>query len=195
MTLLTDPTPYRHTLIVGGTGMLAGAALQMARRSWRLTMIARTARSLQHFANRLDADHRPPTLVRANYNDVARFAAVVDEIVAAHGVPTLVVAWFHGDGAALRLAQQLAAGGTSCDFYHLLGSASANPATPLDTQRRPFDQWPALRYHQIVLGFIIESGRSRWLTNEEISAGTLYALHHQRSRHIIGTVEPWSARP
>jgi hypothetical protein len=46
-----------------------------------------------------------------------------------------------------------------------------------------------------VLGFVVESGTSRWLTNAEISAGVGHALESEEPVTIIGTVTPWAARP
>lgn len=185
---------YKHTLIIGGTGMLA-AARQLAVKSGQLTMIARTDHSLQRFGQSIASLPGTPALIRADYNDHTKFFDLVDGLVEKRGSPDLVVAWVHGAGGALRLAEQLAAQSAPVDFYHLLGSASANPANDLAMQRAPFDSLPKLRYHQILLGFMIENGRSRWLTHQEISSGTLDAIDQKLPRHIIGTVEPWAARP
>jgi hypothetical protein len=50
-------------------------------------------------------------------------------------------------------------------------------------------------YQAVVLGFMLEGAKSRWLTNAEICDGVLAALQSERALSIVGTVEPWSAKP
>ncbi|NUN53550.1 MAG: hypothetical protein HUU06_12290 [Planctomycetaceae bacterium] len=47
----------------------------------------------------------------------------------------------------------------------------------------------------MILGFVREGDRSRWLTDAEIAAGVLGAIAADRPRTVVGVVEPWSARP
>lgn len=56
-------------------------------------------------------------------------------------------------------------------------------------------RYPRIRYRQVILGFVIEGGRSRWLTHQEISDGVLKAVHQDAAWSVVGTVEPWSMRP
>ncbi len=50
-------------------------------------------------------------------------------------------------------------------------------------------------YQAVLLGFVVEQGRSRWLANDEISSGVFAALESGSAFSIVGTVEPWSAHP
>ena len=50
-------------------------------------------------------------------------------------------------------------------------------------------------YQAVVLGFVVEDGKSRWLTNAEISDGILAAIASGAPFTIVGTVELWSAKP
>jgi len=50
-------------------------------------------------------------------------------------------------------------------------------------------------YQAVVLGFVVDNGASRWLNNDEISAGVLSAIDSEKPVAIVGTVEPWSAKP
>lgn len=52
-----------------------------------------------------------------------------------------------------------------------------------------------IRYREIILGFVLEGDRSRWLTDAEISAGVLAAVDADQPRYIVGTVRPWHLRP
>ncbi|MDO8379112.1 hypothetical protein, partial [Phenylobacterium sp.] len=82
-------------------------------------------------------------------------------------------------------------------MFQVLGSAAADPAHPerLDTARKVAEGVPRCAVRQVVLGFKVEGGRSRWLTNAEISQGTLKAIRTDRPLTVIGQTEPWSARP
>ena len=78
----------------------------------------------------------------------------------------------------------------------VLGSAHADPAHPerVAEMAEAAEGLP-IDYQAVVLGFVIEGGKSRWLTNAEISAGVLAALESGAPFRIVGTVEPWSAKP
>ena len=48
----------------------------------------------------------------------------------------------------------------------------------------------SITYHQVILGSVRASGGTRWLTNEEISAGVLDAIARAEPEYIVGTVQP-----
>src|SRR5690606_4543804 len=106
----------------------------------------------------------------------------------------LAVAWFH----TLKIAApRLLAENVTGRLFQVLGSAVADPAHP-DRLARAASVAEGLhdcRLRQVVLGFKDEAGRSRWLTNSEISEGVLDAVRTDRALTFIGQVEPWSARP
>lgn len=52
-----------------------------------------------------------------------------------------------------------------------------------------------ITFQAVVLGFVVESGGSRWLTDVEISSGVFAAIESSMPLSIVGTVEPWTARP
>ena len=104
----------------------------------------------------------------------------------------LAVAWIRSDAPEAALA---AARRTAGPFFHVLGSAAADPARPDPGRRARFEALPGLAYREVILGFVSEGGRSRWLTDEEISRGVLEAVAAGRPRAVVGVVEPWSARP
>lgn len=41
----------------------------------------------------------------------------------------------------------------------------------------------------------MESNRSRWLTNKEISDGVIEAINNKNKIHTVGQIEPWDKRP
>ena len=158
-------------------------------------MVARSERSLQRFGAGLAERNRRATLVAVDYQNPAEFLAAIDRAITRHGVPGVVLGWFHDSAAARALARHLSGRGQPVRFFHVLGSASADPAARLAEQREPYETLRGVQYHQIVLGFVVEGERSRGLTHDEIASGVIEALAAERATRIVGTVEPWSARP
>ncbi|MDP3870824.1 hypothetical protein [Phenylobacterium sp.] len=173
----------RHVLVVGGTGMLSELVKALAGDGGRLSLLSRRA-SRMAGADGFDCD----------YYDDATFAGALEAAVVRSGPVDLAVAWFHTlkTPAARRLAEQVQG-----RLFQVLGSAAADPAHPdrLGAAERTADGLSQCAVRQVVLGFKVETGRSRWLTNSEISQGVLEAVRADRALTIIGQTEPWSARP
>lgn len=169
-----------HILVVGGTGMLSGLCKALAEDGGRLSLLSRRGSAVGGF----DCD----------YHDEAAFAAALKAAVDRSGPIDLAVAWFHTlkIPAPRRLAEQVRG-----RMFQVLGSAVADPGHPrrLETARKVAEGLPDCAVRQVVLGFMVEDGRSRWLTNAEISAGVLAAIRADLTYSMIGQSEPWSARP
>lgn len=105
--------------------------------------------------------------------------------------------WIHGTAPAAPLAVARLVGEPDRPgrYFHVLGSASADPSRPDPERLAAFQALRNIRYREIILGFVIEGGVSRWLSHAEISAGVLAAVDADQPRTIIGTVEPWHRRP
>jgi hypothetical protein len=178
--------PAPHILVVGGTGMLAGLVEALAGDGARLSLISRRA----------SAFARPAvTGFDADYYDEAAFEAALREV----GPFDLAVAWFHSVKlpAARRLAERVGVDGAAGRLFQVLGSATADPARPdrLATAAAVAEGLPNCRLRQVILGFRVDAGRSRWLTDDEISSGVLEAVRTDRLCSIVGVVEPWLAKP
>ena len=146
--------------------MLAGAIKGLAKESKHLTCLARTTASLNRLEEALDTENFEG--VSVDYQNTEQFMEVVT--AAWERQPfELVLLWVHSSGAKslAALFSFLAEKTPTPQVFHVLGSAAANPA---NTTSEPV---PGLDYHRIILGFKLEADRSRWLTHEEISTGTL----------------------
>jgi len=104
-----------------------------------------------------------------------------------------VIAWVHGSAPDAPLA--IARAASPCRFFHVLGSAAREPGRADDGRPAAFAAVPGITYHEVILGFVIHEGSSRWLRNDEISAGVLRAVESDAARSIVDVVEPWAARP
>jgi hypothetical protein len=176
-----------HDLVIGGSGMLAGLVEEIARSGRLVSVVARGAARLERLAARHPNIHPLPL----DYTGDAGFDAGLTRAVDRFGPLARCVAWMHDDSKerARRIAGQVS--GVYCE---VLGSASADPAMP-----ERIAEWQALipspKLRLAVLGFKVENGTSRWLTNGEISAGVGHALASDDPVTIVGTVTPWDARP
>lgn len=170
-----------HILVVGGTGMLSGLVETLAGDAGRLSLLSRHAsRAVRPGVTGFDVD----------YHDEPAFLAALD----AAGPVDLAVAWFHTlkIAAPRSLAERV-----DGRLFQVLGSATGDPAYPerLATAAKVAAGLPNCRLRQVVVGFRLEGGRSRWLSDAEISGGVLEAICADRTLSIVGQVEPWSARP
>lgn len=168
-------------LVVGGTGMLAGAAADLAARGWTLLVPGRRPRRVAG------------TWFRADWSDPDGFAAQV----ALHAeVPLdLLVAWVHEPHRKALL--------------HALGPLLRSPAPVVEiwasATADPLRSLPAAVLadhptHRVVLGYRDLGDRRRWLTDGEISAGVVAATAaaldgRSTAVHEVGTLRPWELHP
>lgn len=209
---------FDHVLIVGGTGMLAGATDWCIARAPMTTVLARRATTFASSRPAAKAARIDPIAV--DYHDAEALHTQLRKALARHGRPDLVVTWIHSSAPSAfdTIAAEVAAAPPpashtgSVDVIRVLSSAYADPSRGAHLTPRSLSDNPQLRGHAVVLGFVIEGTASRWLTNAEISQGVIDAIH--RARHepygahheldmvpitvpvsIVGTIEPWNRRP
>ena len=175
---------FRHALVVGGSGMLAGCCRALLDVSDMVSVMARDERRIHAIAPAVHA-------VLCDYKDEDAFASAI----ASCDRPDLVVAWIHGRHPEIRraLAECVSPRGR---FVQVLGSAHGDPSHPerLAEMAKAAEGLPVI-YQAVVLGFVVETGHSRWLTSDEISSGVFAAIRSGAPLSIVGTVEPWTARP
>jgi len=179
----------KHALVIGGSGMLANACLWLADNGYRVSVVGRDRSRLDRLAQQ--NDNIIP--ISADYNEDERFRKAIRQSIAAHGPYELVVAWIHSNDITVieMISEQL---NSAKDFawriHHLLGSRE-NAEEKLQ-EIAPLGNG---QYCQIQLGFVLENGKSRWMTHDEISNGVIQAIREGASRHLIGTLEPASMNP
>lgn len=186
---------YAHALIVGGTGMLRGASIALALRSRHLTSVARTRRSLQALDEALTGMPCAHSTHALDWSEPRAFVAAVAARALAVGPPDLVLAWLHDDCIGPALARALASVRGHCEFFQVRASAAADPSLRGESWWRAQDEPAGIAYHQIILGFHVEAGRSRWLRDAEICTGVLAAIDAGRDVSFVGSVAPWSLHP
>ena len=181
-----DPRP--HALTLGCTGMLAGTARGLETDGYSVSYLSRGG----NLPKGSDG-----TSHICNWESATSLQAAVRGAIEAHGLPELVLAWAHTVGPALDLARQLSSPSQTIRFHHVLGSSVRDPSRK-DALRRiklGFDQLPGIDWRAICLGFVRESGTSRWLSHDEISSGALSAIRLATPVYTIGQTAPWKLRP
>lgn len=176
-----------HALVVGGTGMLAAAADELAGQGWRVSHIARRASAF--------AQERPGQAgFDADYHDAEAFGRALHAALAWGGPADLGIAWFRTLKleAPRMMAQALGAPDRPARLFQVVGSRTAHPDHPDRLPRAAaIAEGLNCRLRQVVLGFRAEAGGYRANTNAEISAGVLDAIAADRRLTIVGQVDPW----
>ena len=166
-----------------------------------VTSIAEGGSTVSVFARNAEDFCRGKSDYRAYDTDWTDEDVFLSSVTEALAIPAdLALAWCHTkwDGIPLKVAQAMSAVSTSeFELYLVLGSAFSNPekSTLKKELRTRFEQIKNCKLRVIYLGFQIEKTGSRWLTNEEISAGVLAAMQRQLRETTIGVAQPWSAKP
>jgi NAD(P)-dependent dehydrogenase (short-subunit alcohol dehydrogenase family) len=165
----------RHVLVVGGTGMLRGVSIHLARGGDVVSVVARTPSRLEALAR--EAGVNP---VCVDWTDAARLEALLRDAVRVHGPLRLAVCWIHSTAreAPFAVARVAADEGSPVPYLQAFGSSAG------DAWRRRLSAWPGIRYRRVLLGRVGD----RWLTDEEISAGVIGAL--SRPEDVVQVGEP-----
>ena len=170
--------------------MLLGVTEHLARAFDRVTVVARGRRRLQALEA---AGAGVIEGCALDYREDGALRSALARAVAAHGPPELAVCWIHS--TAPDAPWTVAAVCRPRRYVHVLGSAALDPARPDDGRRARFEALDGLVYTEVVLGFVHDGRHARWLTNDEIAQGVIAAIEDAAPRSVVGTVEPWSARP
>jgi hypothetical protein len=186
-----------HALVVGGTGMLAGVSSWLASQGYATSVVARRQAGLDSLVRAARARGEIVNPLPVDYTDDARFRHGLKAAVEAHGPIVLAVCWIHSTAprAMWTVAEVVSSGDDAARLILVRGSAFADPSRPDEAVETRMAHYPGLSYEVVVLGFVLEAGGSRWLTNQEITAGVIDAIQKPAARTIVGVVEPWSLRP
>lgn len=194
---LTGEVIGLHALVVGGTGMLRDVAIFLAQSGYHVSVIARKAERLNALAEEAKSTKGKIHPVSVDYRRNDCFMKEVERAKSLYGPIRLAVVWIHATApeSPYDLASHLNHTELSCDYYHVLGSSTANPSKQDESRIKRFRRYAHIYYHEVILGFILENNGSRWLTNREISQGVIEAIQAKAECTVVGVVEPWSMRP
>jgi NAD(P)-dependent dehydrogenase (short-subunit alcohol dehydrogenase family) len=158
-----------RALVIGGTGMLAGCAATLVADGWHVVLPSRRYAPIPDLTQSLGDPARKALWVEADWSQPRELAARAERALG--GKADLLVAWVHSTArpSVLRAVAPLLAPDAPVVEVH--GSSSANPVGGCPD--------PIIEDHptqQVVLGFVMQHGRTRWLTHAETSEGVLDAV-------------------
>ena len=181
-------------LIIGGTGMLRELVLDMAAKGAHLTLVTRHRAKMEALAQNMDNPLGKIHFIEADYRNVEHLRTEIGLNMKYFGPFDKVIAWIHAQGYHTHVDIAELTARPSLNYYQILGSMSKDPHAAPDKVAEEMRRMD-MKYHQLVLGFVIEKDQSRWLTDDEICDGIKKALNDTQEESIIGTVEPWSKHP
>ncbi len=186
----------KHVLVIGGSGMLKNASLQFATEGANVSVIGRNHTKLQSMANLSGNSNGTVIPVCVDYSSKNELIHQLQSIQQKTGPIDLIAAWIHGHAVSSHevIVSNLQTENV-VPYFLLKGSSSYNPTKDIAKWEQNLSNHPAIKIHEIILGFKLESGHSRWLTHEEISAGTIEAVTRNLERLIIGQTKPWGLKP
>jgi NAD(P)-dependent dehydrogenase (short-subunit alcohol dehydrogenase family) len=178
LTSASDSNTRGHAVVVGGSGMLAGTCLGLARRGWLVSVVGRDPSKLA----RLARQGRGIDPISVDYRDHAKFRLALEQAIERHGSIEVMVCWIRSsEPEALRIAAEQLSG--SGRLVHVLGSAAMLKVVDVEHLQL------GTRYSRVVLGATPSGGSVRWLTHEEISAGVLVSIDCGHRHHVVGQPE------
>ncbi|MBK8981571.1 MAG: hypothetical protein IPM38_04440 [Ignavibacteria bacterium] len=185
-----------HILITGGTGMLSGAVIKFLSKYETVSVIARHQSSFKKISAASDFPHRLNPLI-LNYSDTDILTEKINSAVISKGPVKTVVSWIHSyaEKSNIIIGEILNSQEISSDYFHILGSAYYDPENISSDIGAAFSNFRYVNYKKIILGFKIENGNSRWLTDEEISEGVAEAVNTGADEFKIGITQPWERKP
>ncbi|MGH2575907.1 MAG: short-chain dehydrogenase [Ignavibacteria bacterium] len=186
-----------HALVVGGTGMLSGAVLYLISKGFTVSVVARHTKSFERLLKLSGNLSSMINVIKVDYTDTMLLIQKLENAINKYGAYTLAVSWIHSSApeAVFKIAELLESKFTKCRFFDLLGSSASDPLNEINLRDEKFSKYKNIAYRRIILGYKADNGSSRWLTNDEISEGVINAIIQDKETYVVGTVEPWSARP
>jgi hypothetical protein len=177
--------------------MLRGVVTWLAEQGWTVSVVARGRErllALQNEVERLDGSIRP---IPVDYRNTGALRAELVTAVRLAGPVELAVCWIHSTApeAPGVVAEVLGRRSTPYRYFRVRGSAARDPSVPDSHDTLLHGMGPPLLYRRVILGFRRDDGGSRWLTDSEIASGVIEAVRADAEHTVVGTTEPWSARP
>lgn len=185
-----------HALVTGGTGMLNGVPYYFTQHGYTVSVIARNPDGLNKLIE-TKAEHGFINPIKVDYSDYNLLEEKINSAIDNYGKIETAVNWIHSTApeAPYIIADVLNNQNVKTKYFHVLGCEHANPDEKNKDIQYSFERFVNLIYKKIILGFVTEDDKSRWLTNTEISNGVIDAVINEKDTFIVGTVEPWEKHP
>lgn len=190
--LENNPKPLRHALVIGGTGMLRDATLELATTYDVVSVIARNSFRLNGLWEEGQSLGLRINPVQLDYRDLHHLDEALNDLTEKIGEFTLVLAWIKSSApeTIYHLANRLNAQQLKPAYYDLITDINyENIDTDEEEREELFEELPNIDYRQIILGVKTIEDVQKWFSNDEISAGVTEAIQLGRTNYRLGTNE------
>lgn len=156
-----------------------------------VSVISRTESDLQALKREAVESGGKINPLALDYRDQNNLKKQLESAIAEHGGITLVVNWMHTDAidSSEIIADVLNRTSPFCRYFQVLPSETDDVRRGRAYYDDPFTDLDKVLYRKIILGLADDDGVTRWLTDDEISAGIIDALRNDRKDAIIGKVD------
>ncbi|WP_456271993.1 hypothetical protein [Bacillus sp. AK031] len=180
----------KKTLVISGTGMLGGVVEYLVKKGGQVTVLARSKDKFYRMLERQQLSQEAVSFISADYFNKGALIQVLNEHIKRNGSFDQAVIWMRSNAAESfdAIVGILSNQRNGIEVFRVNGSSASRSSLPSN-------QYQSLNMHHIILGFKIENGESRWLTDSEISEGVVSALRTRVPVSITGVTEPWEERP
>jgi hypothetical protein len=180
----------KHIFIAGGTGMLKGAAEHFIEQGHIVSLMARNSDRLEAIRAKYPKRKGKILTLSQDYRDTEKAMKSVINAADMYSYIDLAVLWIHTSGVEFSEAVKefLFKHHHKTIVFQLWGSATIHPKKLSQKEWR--EQCPE-RYREIFLGYKQNGDSVRWLTDREISEGTIRAVELDKPEFKIGIVDPW----
>ena len=176
--------------------MLRGAVKKFLTEYKTVSVIARHESGFKKLLSETNYPERlNPVLL--DYSDTVLLSEKIISSKKNFGYIETAVSWIHSQDliAHENIGKILNSQNIKSNYFHILGSAYYNPEKMNSETEEIFSAFENISYKKILLGFKVENGISRWLTDDEISEGVYDAVISGENEFKIGLTEPWDKRP
>lgn len=180
----------RHILIIGGTGMLRGTTEHFIQKGNIVTMMARNESRLKSIKEKYPEERENIMILEQDYRNAGEALEKVKKTADMYMPIHQAILWIHTSGQRFsnKVKEFLFSHHPKTKVWQLWGSATINPKELSQTWWRK--HYPK-RYREIFLGYMKNGSSTRWLTNREISEGTIRAVETDKPEYSIGLLQPW----
>ena len=166
----------KHALVIGGTGMLRDATLQLAEQFELVTVIARNSFRLNDLWESAEEMGLRVNPVQCDYKEDDHLKIALEETIKGVGPFHTVVAYIksNAEDAPRIIGQVLNEQGNEVQYFDLLGNLEYEDFDVDEDEREPiFEHFPNIQYKQIILS---AKDNGEWLHTDEITKGVLQAI-------------------
>lgn len=189
-----DLKPFKHILIVGGTGILRGVTTHFIEKGFIVSVLARNEKRLKRLKEEYPIKKGRIWTISQDYRDTEKALAKVKEAADMFVHIDMALLWIHEIGRQFsnEVKDFLFSHHSKTKVYHLWGSSGRNP---LEMSRKKWRKSHPDRYREIFLGYERNGKSSRWLTDRKISEGTIRAIENDMAESVVGQIIPWHKKP